>query len=229
MDIPVTVHHHEHKNQEPTPELGNHDQGAPEESHRKDDEPREGTPSRTVLFIVVILVIAAGVWLAARNQGAPSPFGKKDETPELTELASRMLTSSPAADAKAVSVQNDWLANIADITFTHSGALADVSGTAASGAVGADVITGVYHLYATFTDLPAPADGSFYEGWVVRREPLSVTSAGKAVIHNNQYVNAYLSRTNLLDHDQYVLTLELSDGNPAPGQHILEGTIAQKQ
>ena len=221
MDIPVTVHHN-----------------AEEREHRphgETDEPKplkgpDNSGGRTGLAIMVIAVIAAGIWLVSRNQGAPSLFGEKGAPdPQATELAVLLNSTVPAADSRAVAVQNGWIQNFTDIEYTHSGTLADVSGGNADGTVSTDVITGVFHLYAAFNDLPPLGEGFSYQSWVVRTAPLSVISTGTLVMQNNQYVNAYLSRTDLLDHDRYVLTLEPDDGNPAPGSHILEGMISSNQ
>ncbi|MBI1961128.1 MAG: hypothetical protein HYS45_00315 [Parcubacteria group bacterium] len=221
MDIPVTVHHSaDERENRPHGETG-------------EPKPLKGPDSpggRTTLAIMVIAVIAAGIWLVSRNQGAPSLFGEKvARGPQATELAGLLSGAAESADSRAIAVQNGWIQNFTDIEFTHSGTLSDVSGGTAGGSVGMDVITGVYHLYAAFNDLPPLGEGFSYQGSLVRTNPLSVISTGKAVMHNNQYVNAYLSRTDLLDHDRYVLTVEPDDGNPAPASHILEGTISSNQ
>ncbi|OJI06408.1 hypothetical protein BK004_03635 [bacterium CG10_46_32] len=223
MDIPITIENA--TNEQRT--NGHNDNG-----HTHNHEPQKSGGSRIGLFIIILLVIAGGIWFASRNQDAEvTLFSKKtnNKTPELTQIAMQMQTAAPTADALAIGMQNDWIANISDITFTRSGTLSAVSGGNATGAVGTDVITGVYHLYATFDNLPTLADGSFYEGWVVRTEPLSIVSTGALVMQNGHYVNAYLSRTNLLDHDTYVLTTESDDGNVAPGAHILEGAMVSKK
>ncbi|MBU1118253.1 hypothetical protein KKH43_00025 [Patescibacteria group bacterium] len=84
---------------------------------------------------------------------------------------------------------------------------------------------GSYKLYATFERLPDPGDGDFYEGWIVKKNPTSVLSTGKAEKVSGQYYNYYTNEKDLNDHDFYVLTLEPDDGDPAPAKHILEGTI----
>ncbi len=222
MDIPVTVHHNaeERKNR----------------PHGETDEPRplkkgpDNPGGRTSLAIMVIAVIAGGIWLVSRNQGVPSLSGKKvAREPQATELAGLLNGAAVSADSRAVAVQNGWIQNFTDIEYTHSGTLSDVSGGNAGGTVGTDVITGVYHLYATFTDLPPLSEGFSYRGLVVRTAPLSVISTGKAVMQNNQYVNAYLSRTDLLDYDRYVLTVAPDDGNRTPASHVLEGIISSNQ
>lgn len=38
-------------------------------------------------------------------------------------------------------------------------------------------------------------------------------------------MNTYSSGEDLTDHNFYVLTIEPDDGNPAPADHIVEGTL----
>ena len=83
-----------------------------------------------------------------------------------------------------------------------------------------------YRLFATFSDLPELEEDFFYEGWVVRAEPLSVISTGALEPGDvAQWVNDFSSDENLTDHVRYVLTLEPDDGDPAPAEHVLEGTL----
>ncbi len=107
-----------------------------------------------------------------------------------------------------------------------SAALADVTGGDGYGIAHATIESGVYSLIAEVGNLPEPAAGYFYEGWLVRRgDELSVLSVGRLSQTEKGYANAYRSQTDLLDHAFYVLTLEADDGNSAPGEHILEGTF----
>jgi hypothetical protein len=83
-----------------------------------------------------------------------------------------------------------------------------------------------YTLLAGFENLPNPEGSDFYEGWVVRKQPLSVISTGKAVkVKAGEYQNSFITQEDYGDHLLYVLTLEPDDGDPAPATHILEGTV----
>ena len=72
-----------------------------------------------------------------------------------------------------------------EMTYQFKGNLTDVTkglivGTIttkgnASGTAMASFDDSQYSLVASFEGLPDPANGEFYEGWVVRKNPLSVT------------------------------------------------------
>ena len=113
-----------------------------------------------------------------------------------------------------------------DFKGWDSAALADVTGGESFGLAYSVVEGGVFTLVAKMGNLPKLGDGYFYEGWIVRRgEEMSVISTGRVESSGIWFVNAYTSATDLSDHDFYVLTLEPDDGDPAPAEHILEGTI----
>lgn len=106
-----------------------------------------------------------------------------------------------------------------------SAALADVTGGDSYGLAHATLKTGSFTLIAQM-GLPDPASEYYYEGWLVRRGgSLAVLSLGRAKKIENGYAMVYLTNTDLSDHDFFVVTLESDDGNPAPGEHILEGII----
>ena len=114
-----------------------------------------------------------------------------------------------------------------DTGFSHSGELVDVSGGQAAGIAQAGFVDGTYNLLAEFANLPDPAVEFFYEGWVVRQQPLSVVSTGEVKKLGNVYKNVFNVSQNLIDHTFYVLTIEPDDGDPAPADHILEGTMSK--
>ncbi|MBI2474017.1 anti-sigma factor [Candidatus Uhrbacteria bacterium] len=107
-----------------------------------------------------------------------------------------------------------------------SAALADVTGGDSFGLAYAHFEDGTYTIISKMGNLPEPAQGYFYEGWLVRRgDDFSVLSIGHAVKTEKGYMNVYQSPTDLSDHAFYVLTLEPEDGNTAPEEHILEGSF----
>lgn len=113
---------------------------------------------------------------------------------------------------------------LVDKTGWKAAALADVTGGGSFGLAHTTVENGVYTLFVSMGNLPELRDGYFYEGWIVRRgDEMSVVSTGHAKPNGDAFVNVFTSRTDLLDHTFFVLTLESDDNNPAPSEHILEG------
>jgi hypothetical protein len=134
------------------------------------------------------------------------------------------MTEAVSEDAQRI----DGSMDPAEMNFSDwaSGGLADVTGGSAYGLARAIYENGKYQIVATTGGLTEPSDEYFYEGWVVRRgNDLSVISTGVLEVVDGEYVNTYMSATDLTDHDFYVLTLEPNDGDPAPAEHILEGTL----
>lgn len=114
----------------------------------------------------------------------------------------------------------------ANVKDWWSAALADVTGGDGYGLAHARLTDGTFTLIAEMGNLPEPAPSYFYEAWLVRREgELAVLSLGRAQKTEKGYAIAYLTSTDLSDHDFFVLTLEPDDGNPAPAEHILEGIL----
>lgn len=104
--------------------------------------------------------------------------------------------------------------------------LDDVTGGEALGTAIASLndTFGTYTVVASFVELPELEEGYFYEGWLVRTDgELSVISTG--VVEND--MNFYTSDLDLTDHTKYILTLEPDDGDPAPADHILDGSFYQ--
>lgn len=110
--------------------------------------------------------------------------------------------------------------------FDYQGTLEDVTGGNSSGTAMAKYADGSYKLVATFENLPEPKEDYFYEGWVVRKGAnMSVISTGALEKVDGEYINTYMSEQDLTDHTFYVLTIEPDDGDPAPADHVVEGTM----
>jgi len=140
------------------------------------------------------------------------------------EMATMSAVSLTDVEGQTVDGVDSYLDR--DVTEWSSAALADVTGGGSFGLAYTQYADGLFTLIAKMGALPEPADGYFYEGWLVRRgENISVISTGKAVVSGVWHANIFLSSTDLSDHDFFVLTLEPDDGNPAPTEHILEGII----
>jgi len=85
----------------------------------------------------------------------------------------------------------------------------------------------IFMLLAEFDELPDPEGDDFYEGWVVRQNPLSVISTGQLEKDEAGYLNFFTSPVDYTGHSRYVLTLEPNDGDPAPADHVVEGDFIE--
>ena len=139
---------------------------------------------------------------------------------------SLMRQMSPTSDT-AVRTPQDIQAYLdTNVRDWFAAALADVTGGTSFGIAHSQYVSGTFTLVVEMGNLPEPTSGYFYEGWLVRRgEAFSIVSTGRAQKTEDGFVNVYLSGTDLTDHDFYVLTLEPDDGDAAPTEHILEGTL----
>ncbi len=160
---------------------------------------------KTLLPIILIIILTLGIVLYKNYTKDPRIDLAKNPTPLTDNIIEDKDKSAPIL-----------------IIEKMMGSLKDVTGGSSSGKVVAGFENGEYRLSANFENLPEISDEFFYEGWVVRQEaPTSVISTGK-VIDNT---NIFTSNKDFTDHTFYVLTLEPDDGDPAPAEHILEGTL----
>ena len=173
-----------------------------------------------VIILIIIVLVLAGYFLIKNS---------KNQIKEQPNVEIKKDDDSIISDTEGDIVNND------EAVYRYTGKLVDVTNRGiirglvtsgnASGGVSADYINGQYLLVAKFKDLPDPKNNEFYEGWIVRRNPLEVISTGVAEKIDSSYVNNYSSDRDLTSHDFYVLTIEPDDGNSAPADHILEGIL----
>ena len=177
-----------------------------------------------VLLFVSILILPACKWFASEKD-APQQPATNVEMKEAEDSGNLELEISEDEDEADNADEVYKVPSMKDMLYDYNAKLEDVTGGNATGFVGVSYDNDLYDLYAEFEDLPNPGDDYFYEGWVVRNNPLSVISTGKAINNKEIYLNSFATSQDLTDHDLYVLTLEPDDGDPAPAEHILEGTF----
>jgi len=121
-----------------------------------------------------------------------------------------------------------YSADLTDVTIEQNVNSLDTQGEASGEAQ--MLFNENYHLNVDFRDLPDLTDEFFYEGWAVRKgDNLSVISTGELEKEDEGvYTNVYMNSEDLSDHLFYVLTIEPDDGDPAPAEHVLEGTFSKK-
>ncbi|MFC1649291.1 anti-sigma factor [Patescibacteria group bacterium] len=167
-----------------------------------------------ILGLVVVLLVLGGAYLFLR----PNPNPSKNSTAS---------TQSPKEDPISDNTDSEsGKAMGGEIDYDFTGTLSEIGGgCGCSGMAHAKYDSGGYVVAAEFENLPELEQGYFYEGWVVRKSPQSVISTGKLAKSDGKYTNVYPSEKDLTDHDFYVLTIEPDDGDPAPAEHVLEGTL----
>lgn len=139
-----------------------------------------------------------------------------------------MSATPPTIDDKApveIDDRDRFMMMEDEMTYDFEGKLKDVADGQATGVAKAAFKEGTYYLLATFEGLPQPADGEFFEGWIVRSIPFSYISVGRVDRINGAYTNVYTSKQDLTGYAKYVLTLEPEDNDPSPAKHILEGKM----
>ena len=160
-----------------------------------------------------------------------------------SEMTAKMVSVPVNVDEASMDIQPDKMMMMEEkesFRYDYDGELADVTdgqtirgistdGMASGFAMFAYTPEDMFVMKATFEALPEPENGDFYEGWLVRREPVAFISKGELEMVDGQYVNLYQSETDYRDHEFYVLTLEPDDGDPAPADHIVEGVLLKKE
>jgi len=186
------------------------------------------------IIIVVVIVLGVIVYLSVSNK--PEEVSLNQTASEPNDEVQQMMENVKPTEVLSLPVDN---MEKAGINYSHEGLLSDVTSNSevrgiktssnTSGYAKSSYEQNGYMLLVTSENLPDPVGDDFYEGWIVRKGVnFSVISTGKLFKENNNFVNKFKSSQNLLDHDFYVLTLEPNDGNPAPADHILEGTMIKK-
>ncbi len=193
-------------------------------------------PYKTLLPLLIVLVFA-GFGCSAINSDSTAPSGEIDRSAILMEARENGLILSEDETGKmsdtSMMKKDEMEKDTTPAAFAQedfagwkSAALADVTGGESFGLARSTFENGRYKLVVSMGNLPELENDYFYEGWVVRRgDDFSVISTGPAEKTTDGFINVYESAQDLSDHDFYVLTLEPDDGDPAPAEHILQGTF----
>lgn len=101
--------------------------------------------------------------------------------------------------------------------------LANVSGGGGSGSASMG-FDGEKYLHTISANLPLPAEGQFYEGWLVSQTgDLPLVSTGKLTnVEGKQFALVFSDSRDLSAYDTVVVTIEGADDGE-PETHILEG------
>lgn len=192
--------------------------------------------SYVFLAFILLSLAGAGCFLSGSNQQDQAPDAIDRDAVLLeaqrnglimdeAEIAA-MSATTPVPDQTAQTPEDAAAYLEQDVRGWADAALADVTGGESFGIARATFVSGTFTLLVEMGNLPEPAEGYFYEGWLVRRgEDLSVVSTGRAQKTQEGFANVYLSQQDLSGYGFYVLTLEPDDTNPSPSEHILEGSL----
>lgn len=180
-------------------------------------------------FAIFSGILMFSVFVAGCSQ--QSPAQDQETLPEtdqamdesaMTDTPVTTLTSMPAEAAFEYSLR----ATLDDVTggetlFGNVNTEGEAVGSVEAGFNGSR-----YQLNGTFENLPEPEENAFYEGWLVMSEPMSVISTGALEQElPGVYTNVFTVEDDLTQHGRYVLTIEPDDGDPAPAEHVLDGTF----
>mgnify|MGYP001564336250 CR=1 FL=1 len=163
---------------------------------------------REILFVIGFLVILAGVvYLIKRPKTKTEPISTPDFSQVQQKLEKNFNLQIPENIDKAQ--------------------LKDVTGGNASGIATRKFEAGKF-FHTVLADLPDPAKGYFYEGWLVRAKQgdsdFDFFSTGRMKMTKGGWILEYQSTKNYPDHKGVVITLE-KVADKKPEKHILEGSF----
>ena len=153
--------------------------------------------------VLIIIITAAALFLSQNKTGNQEPQ-----------------TSSESTDVLESGTQPEETVETTE--------LAAVGGYAGGGTANRDY-NGKTFVHLVVAQLPDPASGKFYEGWLVKKQPtLTFISTGKLEKEGgDDFVLLFTSETDYSDYNDVVITEETEnlglDGKPET--HVLEGTF----
>ncbi|MFC1710338.1 anti-sigma factor [Patescibacteria group bacterium] len=100
--------------------------------------------------------------------------------------------------------------------------LKDIAGKIATGIATRKFIDGKF-THTALVDLPDPAEGYFYEGWLAKEDG-ELVSTGKLRVAKGGYLLEFSSDVDYSDYSGVVITLESKDDGK-PEEHVLEGSF----
>jgi hypothetical protein len=156
-----------------------------------------------VIGLIVVALIAGTIYLIRRRNSQETPLKTNEPTTEETE--------SRLEDTFKLDIPEDL----------DKAQLKDVTGGTSTGIATREFVSGKF-THTALVDLPDPAVGYFYEGWLVKGD--QYFSTGKLRIAKGGYLLEFQSGVDYSDYDKVVITLE-KVFDKTPEQHVLEGTF----
>lgn len=161
-----------------------------------------------LIIIGVVILIGGGFFLLTSKQPnqtkQPQSSGTSITTPMTKEEVQKMIAESEA---------------VAELA-----AVEDYTGKGTAMRIYANSI----FILTISADIADPAEGKFYEGWLVKKDPeLTFFSTGRLTLQNNRYSVNFRENTDYTDYNEVVVTEETEslglDDNPET--HVLEGAF----
>ena len=172
-----------------------------------------------IIIGIVMLLALGGVWVLVNGRSITETDVVDDKPLILhSPQVSPIINKSPLAD----SVKEESTVILEDVAKLKS-----VEGYTGSGTA-TRIFNDTTFTHSIIADLPDPAFGKFYEGWLVSSTPtLRFFSTGKVVLREDKYVLIYTDFQNYPEHNEVVITEEtLAQGlDGKPEAHVLEGSF----
>ena len=163
---------------------------------------------RWIGLAVVLLMV--GGFLVLKNRQNVKPLDDKAVTGEGVEIEER---ASEFAKQMGITLPLD----------VQKAELKDVSGGTGSGLATRKFAGGEFS-HSVLAALPDPEDGTWYEGWLVRSEPMNIVFTGRLRMAKGGWVLDYTGTQDLTDHGKVVVTRERVDDRK-PETYLLEGNF----
>jgi hypothetical protein len=167
--------------------------------------------------LVVIAVIIGGVWLVKRSKP------EEEVMPEIVLESSKMMESEAGLELPMTETEKAEIEEVFATEGVEMTMLKDVTGGQAVGTAWRQFTDGKFLHKVEATSLSALEKGFFYEGWLVGDEGFFSTGRMGEVV--GQGVLYFKADEDKSEFRGVVVTLESEDGDPAPAEHILEGSF----
>ncbi len=164
--------------------------------------------------LVVVLLLVGGMWWATRQS-------KEEVSQEIVLEPTKMIEEElveAMTEAEKIEIETQVTSDGAE-----QASLTQVTGGQASGTARRRY-DDKFYLKVIASGLPALEKGFFYEGWLVGEDGFFSTGR-MAVFADGRAELYYTAQEDKSDFSSVVITLEPEDGDPAPADHVIEGSF----
>ena len=142
------------------------------------------------------------------------------------EVVEKLVVNSPTKDGGRTFRDPEF----GEEVWLGVGAMSGVEGVNANGVAQANYYEGGLYRHSVQLNIERAPKDHFYEGWVVKEgeEPIS-TGHVKSRLGDVRHALSFDTEQDLREYTTVVITLEPDDGNPAPAEHVAEGTLVKRE